>query len=153
MVHVRTTGGVSPKCKDKWNEAQKKSVKTSQWAETMAKAIGSRLARRWRFVSFRGKKGGESRGIVDVIAIRRNMRAADPPLKRGDLFDIILIQVKGGTARRPTDADVRRLRLVGRRYKARSIVLFEWEYRRFCRFSTLARNGEWQEQTPVAIFA
>jgi hypothetical protein len=51
------------------------------------------IANRWKFVSFRGVDKGEWRGVVDLIAIRKNSK--QPPgyiLKRCDLFDIILIR-------------------------------------------------------------
>jgi hypothetical protein len=54
---------------------------------------------RWRFVQFGGVTGSESRGIVDILAIRKNHRTIRDGLKRGDLLDIVLIQVKGGSAR------------------------------------------------------
>lgn len=53
---------------------------------------------------------------VDVLAIRRDMREpSDALLKRGDLFDVILIQIKGGGARAPTSDDCARLREVAKR--------------------------------------
>ena len=43
---------------------------------------------------------------VDVIAIRKDTsQPVNRALKRGDLFDIILIQIKGGSARGPTQED------------------------------------------------
>src|SRR5271165_5518967 len=48
-----------------------KAYTTGRWAEIMFRALGNRVARRWRFVSFRGEGGGEYRGIVDVLAIRK----------------------------------------------------------------------------------
>lgn len=45
---------------------------------------------------------------------------------RGDFFEMILIQVKGGTALWPTRDDVARLRVVADRYHARAVVLAEW---------------------------
>jgi hypothetical protein len=61
-------------------------------------------------VSFRGTGKGEWRGVVDLIAIRKNgEQPTGSVLKRGDLFDIILIRVKGGSSRGPTASDCRRL--------------------------------------------
>ena len=56
----------------KWLDAALKASDTDRWAETMFKALGKRVAGRWKFVSFRGKKGGEWRSIVDVLAIRKD---------------------------------------------------------------------------------
>ena len=51
---------------------------------------------KWNLVEFGGKTGSESRGIVDLVAIRKDYKPHQRGLKQGDLFDIILIQVKGG---------------------------------------------------------
>ena len=82
-----------------------KAHTTGRWAETMFRALSRRVAERWEFVSFRGKgKGnGEWRGVVDIVAIRKDTsQPENAKLKHGDLFEIILVQVKGGTARPPT---------------------------------------------------
>jgi len=86
-------------------------------------------ARRWQLVAFNGPNGGESRGIVDFLAIRKDHRdhGKGSPFKRGDLFEIVLVQVKGGSADWPNDEDLQRLRAVRRRYRARAVVLAEWE--------------------------
>lgn len=66
--------------------------------------------------SFRGSLRGELRGVVDVLAIRRDMREpAGKLLKREDLFDVIQIQNKGGCAGAPTTDDC-----------AQKVVLFSW---------------------------
>ena len=49
---------------------------------------------------------------MDLMAIRKDHHCAEMP--RGGLFEIILIRVKGGSARRPSDADIRRLQTRGR---------------------------------------
>jgi hypothetical protein len=89
----------------------------------MAKWLITRVrsARRWEIVNFTGPTGAESRGIVDLLAIRKDHSAGRHP--RGDCFEMILIQVKGGGARWPTAADLQRLRAVARRYHARDVVL------------------------------
>lgn len=45
---------------------------TDRWTEIMLRALSTRVAKRWRFVSFRGKGKREWRGVVDVIAIRKD---------------------------------------------------------------------------------
>jgi hypothetical protein len=81
-----------------------KAQTIGRWAETLFRALNKRVAKRWVFVSFRGKKGGEARGIVDVLAIRKDFtQPQQSSLKQGDLFDIVLVQVKRGSARPPTD--------------------------------------------------
>ena len=55
----------------------------------------------YRSISFESKKGREGTGIVDVVGVRRN-RA------NRDTIDVILVQVKGGSAR-ITANDLKRL--------------------------------------------
>jgi hypothetical protein len=62
---------------------------------------------RWQLVSFPGPAGRESAGIVDLMAIRKNHATPNGAFKRGDLFEIILIQIKGGGARRPKMDDIK----------------------------------------------
>lgn len=108
----------------------KKAKKTGQWAKIMTKWLitySSKKGKKWQFVSFEGTKGGESRGIVDFIAIRRDHKNNKKPLKIGDLFEIILIQTKGGSAQMPTTDDILRLAKVGKYYHAKRIILAEWK--------------------------
>jgi hypothetical protein len=91
--------------------ATAKAAKTARWAITMAKAfisIAGKGGVKWRLVEFGGATGTESRGIVDVLAIRKNHKEMEG-FKRGDLFDIVLIQTKGGSAKPPTVDDVKSL--------------------------------------------
>lgn len=91
------------------------------------KAIAGRYKDRWHFLSFRGKKGGEWVGVVDVLAIRKDTNIhRDKDLNRGDLFDIMLIQVKGGSARPPTRSDRERLLAVAKLYHAKRMIYFHW---------------------------
>ncbi len=84
-----------------WPTAQQTAAKTARWAVTMTKVrIRAMLSRtKWQLVTFLGGSGGESVGIVDLLALRKNHAACKPPAKRGDSFEIILIQVKGGALR------------------------------------------------------
>ncbi len=133
--------------------AQIKAHTTGRWAEIIFRALSTRIANRWRFVSFRGTKKGEWRGVVDVIAIRKD--TSQPKieiLKRGDLFDIVLVQIKGGSARGPTLADKQRLHEVSTYYHARAIVQFQWRNGQKSQFSVLQRSGEWKRATATEIF-
>jgi hypothetical protein len=126
---------------------------TGRWAEIIFRSLATRVANRWRFVSFRGRARGEWRGVVDVLAIRKD--TSQPrlaALKRGDLFDIVLVQIKGGSARLPTLADRRRLHIAARRYGAREVVLFQWRKGVSSEFATLGRSLEWTPTTGAAIF-
>lgn len=124
-----------------WINAQKKAARTGRWAVTMAKVrIRRALARtRWQLVSFYGAAGGESVGVVDLMAIRKDDGKPLPGTKRGDTFQIILIQVKGGSAPMPTVEDGKRLRAVARRHRANGVLLAAWTKGKAARFFRLRR--------------
>ena len=127
-----------------------------RWAEIIFRALSSRVASRWQFVSFRGKGRGESRGVVDVLAVRRNTsEPSQQGLKRGDLLEVVLIQVKGGSARAPTANDCERLRQVARIHRASAVVLLSWKRGNNSTFSRLNfRTLKWQPvENAAAIFA
>ena len=133
--------------------AWKRAGNTDRWTEILFRALATRVAKRWRFVSFRGIGGREWRGIVDVIAIRKDTSHSDHELlKSGDLFDIILIQMKGGSAGMPSATEIRRLRAVAKRYRAQDIVLFTWKRGVSCDFYALSRRGAWIPSTAREIF-
>ena len=90
-----------------WKTAQRKAARTARWAVTMTKVrIRRVLSRtRWQLVTFSGKSGGESVGAVDLVALRKDHGKPIAGTKRGDNFQIILIQVKGGSAAMPTADD------------------------------------------------
>ena len=91
--------------------------------------------------------------MVDILAIRKNTdHSIHELLKSGDLFDLVLVQMKGGGARPPTLGDIRRLKAVRRRYGARDIVLFSWKKGEGCRFERLTRNGTWANSSALDIF-
>ena len=94
---------------------------------------------RWQLVTFCGSGGGESVGIVDLLAIRKNHRPAGNRFNRGDLFDVVLIQVKGGTASYPSSQEVLRLRRVASIYKARAVLLARWKKGKQVSFFTLKK--------------
>lgn len=92
---------------------------------TMSKVrIGQALARtRWQLITFCRAAGGESVGVVDLIAIRKDHGKPLVGTKRGDGLQIILIQVKGGRAAMPTAEDGHRLRALARHHRARQELL------------------------------
>jgi hypothetical protein len=92
-----------------WKEAQQKAARTARWAVTMAKVRIRRVASRtrWQLVTFYGKSGAESVGVVDLLAIRKDHGAPVGGIRRGDALQIILIQVKGGGAAKPTLEDAK----------------------------------------------
>jgi len=84
--------------------------------------------------------GSESVGIVDLIAIRKDHKAHGG-FKHGDRFQIILIQVKGGSAAKPTDDDANRLRAVARYHRAQCVLLASWKEGKSAQFFYLQAEG------------
>jgi hypothetical protein len=97
-------------------EAQQKAARTGRWAVTMTKVRIRRVASRtrWQLVTFYGKSRGESVGVVDLLAVRKDHGEPARDIRRGDALQIILIQVKGGSAAKPTLDDAARLRAVAK---------------------------------------
>ena len=143
-----------------WKTAQEKAARTARWAVTMTKVrIRQVLSRtRWQLVTFCGKASGESVGVVDLLAVRKDHGRPILGTKRGDLLQIILIQVKGGSAAMPTIEDCKRLKAVGKRVHAKQILLATWTRGHAVRFfvyqQRAAKNGRyWTEVSNLsAIF-
>jgi hypothetical protein len=112
------------------HKAAQKALKTARWARIMTKWLirhSSKGGVKWQLVDFNGKKGQESKGIVDLIAIRKDHKKPEKGGHRGDLFEIVLIQVKGGSANFPSADDLDRLRAVKQHHRAGKVVLAEWK--------------------------
>ena len=134
--------------------AQQKAARTAPWAVTMAKVRTRRVASRtrWQLVTFYGKSGAESVGVVDMLAVRKDHSKPMGAAKRGDALQIILIQVKGGTAARPTPEDATRLRAVAKRHGACDVLLATWKKGTQARFFRLRRSSAadaWGEVTDL----
>ena len=132
----------------------RKAQHTAKWARTMTKWLitySRRKGARWNLVDFGGNTKSESRGIVDLMAIRKDHRQDVPGLKRGDLFEIVLIQTKGGSAPRPTAEDLVRLKQVARHHRARTIILAEWKRGKTLELFRLMRS-RWQPVTADEVF-
>ena len=132
----------------------RKAQHTAKWARTMTKWLvtySQRTGARWNLVEFGGKTRSESRGIVDLIAIRKDHSPGKSGLKRGDLLEIVLIQTKGGSAPRPTEEDVTRLEKVARHHRAKSIVLAEWQRGEKLSMYVLKRK-RWEQVEPQEVF-
>ena len=132
----------------------KKAQHTAKWARTMTKWLvtySRRTGARWNLVDFGGTTKAEARGIVDLIAIRKDHRHDRTGLERGDLFEIVLIQTKGGSAPRPTPDDLARLKGVAKYHKAKNVILAEW--RRGEKLDLFKLSGtRWQLVSPDEIF-
>lgn len=130
-----------------------RAAETDRWTEILFRALSSRVAKRWRFVSFRGAGGGEWRGIVDVLGIRKDTSKSNHHLlKEGDLFEIVLVQMKGGSSRPPSEPEIRRLRSVAKRYRAKDVVLFSWRRGEPCTFQRLGPRDQWVDSSAQEIF-
>jgi hypothetical protein len=120
----------------------------------MTKVSISRVASRtrWQFVTFYGKGGSESVGVVDMLAIRKDHGQPIPGIRRGDALQIILIQVKGGSAANPTSEDAARLRRVKKRHGACDVLLASWKKgteARFFRLRSATASQPWAEITDL----
>jgi hypothetical protein len=96
-------------------------------------------------------------GEGHLLAIRKNHAKTKAPFKRGDLFEIILIQIKGGGAKRPDKNEIKRLRDVAKHYKARDVVLAEWVKGNQLKFNWLVNyradpKKAWGEVDPGVLF-
>jgi hypothetical protein len=138
-----------------WLKAQRQAARTARWAVTMAKVrIRQVLARtRWQLVTFVGPAGGESVGIVDLLAVRKDhSKPWRHGMKRGDAFQIVPIQVKGGHAAKPTGDHAGHLCAVARRYSARHVLLAIWRkgaaaqfFRLQCGAARGRRSHDWEQ--------
>ncbi len=130
-----------------------KASETARWAHIMARWLITRSGKagvKWTLVAFGGKTGAESKGIVDILAVRKNHKEMEG-FKRGDLFDLVLIQVKGGSAPRPSESDKERLQLVANYYHAKAIVLAVWKKKEELNLYRL-EEASWTKVDPSTIF-
>jgi hypothetical protein len=88
-----------------------------------------------------------------VLGIRKDTsKSSHYLLKSGDLFDIVLVQMKGGSAKSPSTTDVHRLRAVARHYRARDVILFGWKRGEGCTFQRLGRGVRWLRSSAAELF-
>lgn len=128
-----------------------KVKETEKWATTMTQVAIRRATRKkpyphWHFIKFVGKGGREARGVVDLVAIRKDHSDPITGLKRGDALQIVLIQAKGGTSAKPTPEDAARIRIVAKQHGAWRILLATWKKGNEARFYSLnAQGDEWED--------
>lgn len=137
----------------KWQKASITAHLTSRWAKTMTKWLITKNCKngaKWRVVNFVGSANSESRGIVDLLAIRKDHHIQNVKTKRGDLFEIVLIQVKGGSAPFPTADDIARLKNVAKYHHAKAVVLSEWKPKKRLQLYLLQKD-QWVEIEPSEI--
>lgn len=73
---------------NKVHRTAEKASRTCKWAKIMtAWLIGRNRSKgaKWHVVDFVGPNGSGSRGIVDLLAVRKNHKAHDDTIKQGDL--------------------------------------------------------------------
>lgn len=93
----------------KWRQAASKAHSTARNAKTFARYALGKAG--WRVLSLDTSKGYEYKGVVDLVAVRRNNQ-------RPDELSVMLVQVKGGSARVRREEEnrlrqaVRRVRVV-----------------------------------------
>lgn len=135
--------------------ASQKAHYSARWGRTMAKWLLRHLtpkaSPKWHTVDCVGSQGSESRGIVDLLALRRAHRGKGVGLKRGDLFEMVLIQSKSGSAARPSSEEIQRLRRVQTYYHARAVLLFVRDPGR-PRFEVLKGNASVPLPAPRRFF-
>ena len=75
-----------------WRKAQEKAATAARWGVAMVKVrIRQVVSRtRWQLVTFYGKSGGESVGVVDLRGIRKDHGKPVVGLRRGAALQIIL---------------------------------------------------------------
>jgi len=132
----------------------KKAQNTAKWARTMTNwwvTYSRQTGAKWNVVDFGGKTKSEARGIVDLMAIRKEHRKDAPGLKREDLFEIVLIQTKGGAASRSSAEDIIRPSKVAKHHRAKAVALAEWKKGdKLALF--LLKDNHWKSAAPAEVF-
>ena len=74
----------------KWRRAAAAAHARARNAKTFARYDLTKQG--WRVINLDSRRGYEYKGVVDLIAVKRNNR-------RPDEFEVLFVQVKGGSAR------------------------------------------------------
>lgn len=150
-----------PHRKVDWDAAVERAQNTEKSALAITKwRLGQLdISPRWRLVEFTGRKGHESIGVVDILAVRKDHErmVKKVGLKPGDLFEMILIQVKGGGASWPSLDDIRRLQVLRRYYNAKEVILTELKdlrlnFYRLNQGQTSPKNSWIRLSSPIEVF-
>jgi len=122
----------------------------TKWKISSVSKKQNKKQNRWRYVDFRGKKG-ESAGIIDILAVRREYKKYQT---KPDNLDIILLQIKGSAnnPKSPTANENRRLQSAGKSCNAKKIVLSRYTYQKEMFFYELNRNNKWKLSDPRLLF-
>jgi hypothetical protein len=106
----KQVAGILGANKKKWRDAYRKALKKAREAKTFTKYQLTNAG--YRSISFDTKTGHEYKGVIDLVAIKRDA-------KEPDNLKILLFQVKGGSAR-VSDQEIGRLR------KAKNKIKIGW---------------------------
>jgi hypothetical protein len=105
MKVIRLTPAEKAAITRKWRRANGKAQATARNAKLFTKyALGKKG---WKVASLDSRNGFEYKGVVDLVAVKRNNRSPDE-------LTVMLVQVKGGGARVTKD-ELSRLRKAVRR--------------------------------------
>ncbi|MFN8628002.1 MAG: hypothetical protein U0587_18775 [Candidatus Binatia bacterium] len=120
----------------KWRQAAAKAHARARNAKTFARYALSKTG--WKVLTLDTRRGYEYKGVVDLVAVRRNNR-------RPDELTVMLVQVKGGSARVKREEQ-------SRLEKAVNQVRLVWNVAekpaRTVRFAKSISSSHWAGATP-----
>jgi hypothetical protein len=109
MKAIRLTPAERAAITRKWRLASAKAHATARNAKLFTKyALGKKG---WKVASLDSRSGFEYKGVVDLVAVKRNNRSPDE-------LTIMLVQVKGGSAK-VTNEEISRLRRAASRLRVK----------------------------------
>ena len=138
---------------DKVNQSKNLAVEATK----LQIEISNNSTAKYQFVEFSGPNGGDSNGIVDLLAIKKNRNKKENKkhgLSNADLLDIIQIQVKGRGSGPPKNDDKKRMKKIAKYYKFKETLLSRWDPSKgfFPVFSRLTDQNTWQIVDAKTIF-
>ena len=138
---------------DKVNQSKNLAVEATK----LQIEISNNSTAKYQFVEFSGPRGGDSNGIVDLLAIKKNRNNKENKkhgLSNADLLDMIQIQVIGGGSGPPSNADKKRMKKVAKYHKFKETLLSRWDPRKdfFPVFYRLTDQNTWQIVDAKTIF-
>lgn len=107
LDRTKMTAGQKAAHTRKWRRAAELAHRSGQNAKTFTKYFLAKNG--YKCLSLDSRKGYEYKGVVDLIAIKRDKR-------NPDILKVVLFQVKGGSAR-VSEQEIDRLSQAARRIK------------------------------------
>lgn len=108
-TYAELTPGQKAAYTRKWRGAAERADASARNAKTFVKYALGKAG--WRVLSLDARSGREYKGIVDLVAVKRNNRTPDE-------LTVLLVQVKGGSAR-VTAEEIARLKIAAKRLRVR----------------------------------